>query len=211
MSNDLSLPPVEDLDSLMLKVARNVAQDIYTIEDILKNCGVSGDDYAFFLKHPRFQGYLISEREAWLSAGNIESRTKLKAGIVLETYMDGAYHEMTDNKTPLNQRVELGKMLAKIAGFGEPKSFVNTGGGGGGGGFMLQINIGPGKTEPRQTITIEPEVVNLPPDIRWDSTLSDDLEANEVAIIKKIMSPPDEDEDYDPLVSPRTLDDEEEA
>lgn len=210
MSTDLSLPPSEDLDALMLKVARNVAQDIYPIEEILKTCGVTGNQYAFFLAHPRFQGYLISEREAWLSAGNIESRTKLKAGIVLETYMDGAYHEMTDIKTPLNQRVELGKMLAKIAGFGEPRSFIDRGAGAGPG-FVLQINIGPGKVEPRQTITIQPEVGNLPPDPRWDTPeeVGDEvtLASNFPVSLKMAMLPLAED-DYDPFTSPNTLEDE---
>jgi hypothetical protein len=163
MQTDLSLPPGQDIDTKMLKVARGIAQDIYPAEEILKMVGVSGNQYEEMKRHPRFQGYLISEREAWLSAGNIEERTKLKAGIVLETWMDGAYLEMTNKANALNQRVELGKMLAKIAGFGEPKSFIQTGGGGSGPGFLLQINIGPG-VDPsvrHETITIKPEVTNV--------------------------------------------------
>lgn len=211
MSNDLSLPPSDDIDALMLKVARGLAQDIYPIETILLQCGITGSRFEAFKAHPRFQGYLISEREAWLSAGNIESRTKLKAGIVMETFMDSAYHEMTDKVTPLSQRVELGKMLAKIAGFGEPKAFVNTGGGGPG--FMLQINIGPGlANEPRQTITIEPEVGNLPPDTRWDTPqeVGDEVTlASNFPVSLKMAMLPLADDEYDPFTSPNTLEDDE--
>jgi len=173
MSSALSLSPddKEDIDSLMLKVARDLAQDIYPIEDILKARNVSGNQFEAFKQHPRFQQYILSETEAWLSAGNVEQRTKLKAGVVLETFMAEAYTELTDKKTALNQRVELGKMLAKIAGFGEPKSFVGaTGAGGTGSAFVLQINIAAGADGGARTITIEPEV-SMPPNPADDADI----------------------------------------
>jgi hypothetical protein len=208
MSTDLSPPPRDAIDIIMLKVARDLAQDIYPAEDILKKYDLSGDMFEAFKRHPRFQGYLISEREAWLSANNIESRTKLKAGMVLETFMDGAYQEISDRTQPLNQRVELGKMLAKIAGFGEPKAFINTGGGGPG--FTLQINIGPGVANEgrHETITIQPEV-SMPPDIRMDDEEEVTLASNFPPALKNAMLPPEEDDEYDPFTSPSTLEEDE--
>jgi len=169
MESGLSLPPSEELDNAMLKIARDMAQDIYPIEDILRHRGVSGRLFEAMKQHPRFRSYVLSEREAWLSAGNTEGRTKLKAGIVLETFMDNAYTEMTNRLTPLSQRVALGTMLAKIAGYGEPKVFQPVAGNGGSGNsFMLQINIGPGAQNEgvRETINITPEF-SMPPIVNF--------------------------------------------
>lgn len=151
MTTALSLPPLDDLDTQMRKVARDLAMGIYELKDILASNDV--DVFAFdrWKAHPRFLEYLKQEREAWNSASNVSERTKLKAGIIMEEFMVGAHNELHDKKTPLNQRVELAKLLAKVAGMGEPK----VGAGGGGSGFHLQINIAPGAAP----VVIQPKVV----------------------------------------------------
>lgn len=141
MTNALSLPPADDLDTQMRKVARELAQDFYPLDEILKNNDVPPAVFHKFKEHPRFLDYLKQEREAWNAASNVAERTKLKAGIVIEEFMVNAHTELNDKKTPLNQRVELAKLLAKVAGMGEPK--VIGGGGGPGSGFQLNINISP--------------------------------------------------------------------
>jgi len=140
MNNALSLPPVDDLDTQMRKVARALALDIYPLPDILRDLNV--DPYAFQLwsTKPRFLEYLKTERDAWTSAANTPERVKLKAGIIMEEYMVQAHTELRNATTPLNQRVELAKLIAKMSGIGEQKSAV----GGSGSGFQLNINIGPG-------------------------------------------------------------------
>lgn len=140
MTNALSLPPTDDLDTQMRKVARELAQDFYTLDEILKNNDVSNATFNKFKEHPRFLDYLKSEREAWRAASNVAERTKLKAGIIMEEFMLNAHADLSDKKQPLNQRVELAKLLAKVAGMGEPRVI---GAGGPGGGFQLNINIAP--------------------------------------------------------------------
>ena len=141
MTNALSLPPTDDLDTQLRKVARDLAQGLYELDDILKNNDVTNAMFNKFKEHPRFLEYLKQEREAWNAAGNVSERAKLKAGIIIEEFMVQAHTELGSKTTPLNQRVELAKILGRIAGMGEPKT---VGGGGPGGGFQLNINIAPG-------------------------------------------------------------------
>lgn len=188
----MSLPPVENLDTIMRKVARDIAMDIYELDKILLGVGISMAEFMRWETHPRFLGYLSSEREAWLSAGNTAGRTKLKASIVLEDFMEQAHTELHDRKTPLAQRVELSKVLTKIAGIGI--SPVAGQGAGGGGGFRLQINIAPGVGEAPKSITIDAKAM-------VDTSQAIDEFNRDMA-----FSDIDEDE-YDPFISPDTLED----
>lgn len=171
MNATLSLPPEDDLDTQMLKVARNLAMDIYELDDILKNLSISPNDFSRWQAHPRFQAYLKSAKEEWNAASNAAERTKLKAATVMEDFMLEAHGALHDKKIALNHRVELGKLVAKIAGMGEPRTFANTGGSGPA--FQLNIVIG------KETVSIQPQIGKI---INYD-----------------------EDDDYDPLVSPNTL------
>lgn len=149
MNSPTSLAPIDDLETTMLKVARALAMGIYQLEDILKNNNVEYKVFQTWSSNPRFLDYLKSEREAWNSANNVAERTKLKAAFVMEEFLLEAHTGLHDRKIALNHRVELGKLVAKIAGMGESK-VIN---GAGGGGFQLNINIGPG-----QNVTIRPEM-----------------------------------------------------
>lgn len=131
----------EDLDQIMRVVARNVAMGIHELGQILAFCNVDPRDFTRWQSNPRFLKYLKAEQEAWENANNVGERTKLKSGIIIEEWLPEAYVELKDRKIPLNQRVELGKLIAKIAGMGEPKG-IGVGVNDGGGGFTLQINIG---------------------------------------------------------------------
>jgi hypothetical protein len=153
--------PQETLDQTMRVVARNVAMGIHDLNEILTFCNVSTRDFTRWKDHPRFLKYVAAETEAWNNASNVGERTKLKAGIVMEEFMEDAYVELKDRKTPLNQRVLLGQLVAKIAGMGEPKG-IGLGVSDGGGGFTLQINIGQHahvqySNENLKTIDAEPE------------------------------------------------------
>lgn len=176
-------PPTDDLDALMRSVARDLAMGIYELADILKNRNIEMQNFMRWSGHTRFIEYLRSEKEAWTSATNTPERTKLKAAIVIEEFMAQAHAELHDRKTPLNQRVELAKLLAKITGLGEPK---NVGVGASGPAFQLQINIGPGVSE---SITVNANAIR-PPDRQ-------DIEA--------IYGPDDDGDEYDPFTSPDSL------
>lgn len=141
MNNALSLPPGDDLDTTMRVVARNLAMGIYELDDILKNCEVKRQDFERWKSNHRFIEYLKQETDAWNATNNTADRVRLKSAVIVEEFMLTAHAELNQKTTPLNQRVELLKQLAKMANIGEPKQAT---GGPNAGGFQLQINIGPG-------------------------------------------------------------------
>lgn len=186
MNTQTSLAPENDLDDVMRSVARNLALGIYPLETILEQLSIPQKEFELWKAHPRFLGYLKSEKEEWVAAANTPARTKLKAGIILEDFMLEAGSLLSDNKLPLNHRVELGKLLGKLSGIGEPKMTGVVGGAGGG--FQLQINIGTGAED---AVTISPKTIT----------------AKASAPVIELDDDDEFDSGYDPLVSPNTLED----
>lgn len=184
MNTNLSLPPGDDLDTTMRKAARAFAMDIYTRPQVLESLGITDWQFRVWENHPAFLKYLKQEQDAWRGAGNVAERTKLKAGIIMEEFMEQAYAELHDKKTPLNQRTELLKVITKVAGMEGNSARPGTAGVSG---FSLQINIGPGKSE-QITINAKPVPVLEPANNDDYDDYNSDL-------------------DYDPLVSPNTLED----
>src|SRR5690606_461848 len=111
MNAPMSLPQF-DRDTNMRRVARELAMDIHTLDDILKNCQVPIDEFNVWRAHPKFLQYLDQYRAEWHSATNTSERVKIKAGVVMEEFMEEAYLNLHDKKLPLNHRVELGKLVA---------------------------------------------------------------------------------------------------
>lgn len=213
MNTALSLPPENDLDTTMLRVARDIAMDIYPLPTILVNAGISVQDFNTWKEHPRFLEYLRSETEAWKSATNTVERTKLKAAVIMEEFMIEANARLHDKTIALNHRVELGKLVAKIAGMGEPK-LLNAGAGTPT--FQLKINIGPTR---HTQVTVAPtfgKMINH--DHSASETITEDVEESkdseeysvnmEVGVQEALPVYDDAgDDDYDPFTSPSTLDD----
>lgn len=171
MNNAVSLPPT-DLDTLMLKVARAIAVDLHPLPEIMKVYGIDQQTLNRWNTHPRFQAYLKAEAEAWMAATNTTERVKLKAGMVMEEFILKAHSELHDARQGLNHRVELAKLVAKVAGVDGTRAGSGASGEGGGG-FKLVINIGEGRKStkveaaiPMRTIEHEddgtdPEIMTL--------------------------------------------------
>lgn len=112
--------------------------DIHPLDKILENCQVSVQEFSKWRTHSNFLRYLAEFQSEWHSAVNTHERVKIKAGVIIEEWMEEAYHNLHDKKLPLNHRVELGKLVAKIGGMGETKFNIPAGEGNG---FSLTINI----------------------------------------------------------------------
>lgn len=106
-------------DTLYLRVAREIAIDLYDVETILKNNKIDQSDFERIKKDPRFLALLESEVSAWNSAGNTLERTKLKAGAMLEEFLPEANTRIHDKAETLSAKTELLKALMRIAGMGE--------------------------------------------------------------------------------------------
>lgn len=142
MDNSLSLPD-PDYDKMMLDIARQLAMGIHEVSTILEMLSIKEQDWQRIKAHPRFQQYHSNAVSEWNAAVNTPERVKLKASTMIENWLLEAHSELHNHKTPLNHRVELAKVVAKLGALGESKVPM----GGEGGGFQLTINIGDGKSD----------------------------------------------------------------
>lgn len=140
--NNLPAVVTHDRETL-LALAREVAMGIHDIEDILAKRGLSLDQYAVILKNPFFARVLEGETIAWHSAANTPERIKIEAAAMLELFLPELNSRLWDREgSTLPAIVEGGKFVAKIAGVGERVE----GGGHAGERFVIQINLGGGKS-----------------------------------------------------------------
>jgi hypothetical protein len=142
-------------DTVLLRLAREIAIDLFEIETILANNKITRNEFDRIKEDPRFIRLLESEVLAWNAAGNTQERTKLKAGALLEEFLPEANARLHDKSEPLSSKTELMKALARIAGMGNERGQVE---GAAGERFTVTINLGADhKLEFSKTVT--PKVI----------------------------------------------------
>lgn len=105
-------------DVTMLKLAREIAMDIQSLEDILKHHEVTDGQWDEIQQNPRFRGYLRGAVEEWQSATNTPERVKLKSLAFVEEALPEFFARAHDPKEPLAAKTEVLKTIAKFAGVG---------------------------------------------------------------------------------------------
>ena len=118
----MALPPAPvnfPNELLFVKLAREIAIDHFDIETILNHYQISSEQWEIIKANTRFQALLESQIADWQSATNTQERSKLKAAALLEEWFPTANSELHDRTVSLSGRVELAKLLARIAGMGE--------------------------------------------------------------------------------------------
>jgi len=123
----------------LLHLAREIAIDHYSIEDILKNLQISTKEWESIQKSDAFQALLAEQIQAWHSVTNTHERTKLKAASLIEHWLPEAYARLSDRDEALPGKAKLFEVLMKLAGMGQPQ---NAGSEGGGEKFSVTINLG---------------------------------------------------------------------
>lgn len=105
-------------DVTLLKLAREIAMDMRTTEEILEAHGVTSDQWALIGEMPLFQNYLRQCVEEWHSAVNTQERVKLKSMAFVEEALPEFYARAHDPNESLNAKVEVLKAVARFAGVG---------------------------------------------------------------------------------------------
>ena len=146
-------------DAKYLRIAREIAIDLFDIETILENNEVDRNEFERVKTDPHFQRLLAAEINAWQSAGNTIERTKLKAGALLEEFLPEANARIHDKGETLTAKTELAKLLARIAGMGLERASIE---GGGGERFTVTINLGADQKLQFQN-TVTPKVIEHDP------------------------------------------------
>lgn len=136
MANDLATSSVFDDDKAII-LAREIAMDIHPLEDILKRHGVDATEWAFLSKTPRFNQYLTDAIQTWQSALNSPERIKVKSLAAIEDWLLTAYELLHVKDGSLRDKVELAKLVARLAGVGESAKDVAVGEK-----VMITINMG---------------------------------------------------------------------
>lgn len=136
----MALPPtVYEQDTKYLRIAREIAIDLYPLETILEHNQINPKDWERIKVDPRFLRLVDAEVVAWNAATNTLERTKLKAGALLEEFLPEANSRIHDRSESLSSKTELVKTLARVAGMGLDRAQIE---GGGGEKFSVTINLG---------------------------------------------------------------------
>lgn len=144
-------------DLALVKLAREVAINHFPIQTILKNHRITIEEWEAIQRNPRFAVLLEGEIAAWNGAMNTHERTKLKAASLVEEFLPEANSRLYDKSENLPAKVELLKLLTRVADMGVTSAQVA----GGGERFNVTINLG---SDEKIKIQKEiPQVVDVTP------------------------------------------------
>jgi len=148
---------LSEQSTLYLKLAREIATDLYDIETILNANQITAEQWEKIKNDPTFQRILGAEVAAWNSAINTLERTKLKAGVMIEEWLPEAYARMSDSRENLTAKTELAKLVTRIAGMGLNDAHVV---GGTGERITISINLG---ADAKFEKTVSPKIIDHEP------------------------------------------------
>ncbi len=103
----------------LVQLAREIAMDIHPLPEVLKRLNITNNQWEEIQRNPRFNGYLEDAVVTWCSALNGPERIKVKSLAAIEDWLLTAYGYLQDEKSSLRDKVELAKMMARLAGVGE--------------------------------------------------------------------------------------------
>jgi len=132
-------------------LAREIAMDIFELDQILQIHQLSVEEWERIQKNPQFQQMLRGLIGEWQSAANTRERVRIKAATGIEMHLEELILALGDDQIPLGQRVEAAKFLARLGELDNIREF------GSAGAFQINLNIGNHLIE--KTPIIEGEVV----------------------------------------------------
>jgi hypothetical protein len=137
----MSLPtliPNDLSDITLVKLANELAVNHYPLDKVLAHHQIDEDTWEHIKNLPRFQQLLREKIEEWHRASNTHERLKLRAAGMMEQSLDEIYLRTHDRTEPLNAKVEVWKLLARIGDVGVAGAGIE----GGGEKFSITINLG---------------------------------------------------------------------
>lgn len=139
-------------------LAREIAQDIFSVDEIVALHRLEDHEWQKIQQHPRFISMLAEMQRDWNSAANTRERVRIKAATGLETTLEVFIAAINDVMVPLAQRVEAGKFLARLGELGEhaPGAFA-------GGQINIQIITGKDHAPVEVSAVSKPKVIDAIP------------------------------------------------
>lgn len=149
-------------------LAREVAMDIFPLEDILKVHQLSLDDWNELCANPRFKTMLDQMMREWASAASTAERVRIKAATGVESHIETLIADIGDRSIPLAQRTEAMKFLARAGELDGGRGIE------GAGGAPFSINISIGQQPPITAVVEQRPVIDVTPVIAEDEYDEDD-------------------------------------
>lgn len=151
--NDVTSTPYKFSYHRLAKLAKEVAYDHYTPEQLIERNNISRADWEEISKHPQFVKLLEEEILAWNGAANTNERIKLKAAALIENWLREANDQLHNPDAALSAKTELAKLLTRVGGMGLNETNVT-----GAVGEKVNITINLGADKPAKftkDVTIE--------------------------------------------------------
>lgn len=105
-------------DTLLSRLATEIARDLYPIEQVLACYSITQDQYRDQIcDHPAFMTFYAEARSIWGAATSAPQRVALKSGILFEQWLEEADKLLHDPNSPMADKVKLGSYLSRLAGF----------------------------------------------------------------------------------------------
>jgi hypothetical protein len=127
-------------EAKLVSIAREIAMDIFPLEQILRNADVTWSEFDGAKENPRFLSLVEQFAAEWGSAMNTSQRIKVKSQAIIEDVLPDFFRRMTDKKEPFAAQVDALKTLRAMSGVGTEEATA-----GGGEKFHLEIHIGEAK------------------------------------------------------------------
>jgi hypothetical protein len=109
-------------DVTLLRLANELARNIYPIEDTLSRFGLSVFVFQKFIRpNATFERYFREAHALWTASANATERIQVKAQVLFEEWMSEADRLFHAETQPLSGKVDLFKTVSRIAGLEQGK------------------------------------------------------------------------------------------
>jgi hypothetical protein len=146
--------PIAPEPALLTRIARELATEQYTLEQILQRYQLEQDYYdTQIAPNPFFQLVLADYTKEWHSPKTTKERLSFYAGLALEEHLAGIAERMGSRASELSDVVATAKLFKELAGIAPPvAASANPGER-----FSININFGHHKVALETTPVVEVE------------------------------------------------------
>lgn len=141
-------------DNTLVALSREIAMNVFKIEDILDRHNIDDNAWDFIKNHPRFTQLLHNAVVEWESALNTEDRVKVKSATMIELWLSHASSLLHSKTEDTGKKTELAKLICKLANLGFSGAQVQ-----GGASERLSITINLGADQLKIEKDISPKTI----------------------------------------------------
>lgn len=141
-------------DNTLVALSREIAMNVFKLEDILDRHNIDDNTWDFIKNHPRFTQLLHNAVVEWESALNTEDRVKVKSATMIELWLSHASSLLHSKTEDTGKKTELAKFIARLANMGLTNTQVQNGNS-----ERLSITINLGADQLKIEKNITPKVI----------------------------------------------------